>query len=462
MPNTNDFVAFAIGSGANVETPATWAADSVLAQGFQSGVASSTKVNTPLRQATSIGAMIGQFTADFGPGNVQDNGNISNLETQFKAALRSFFSQGLFGPDTGAANALVITLTDPIGALRDGSLVQTIPANPNNASAVTATIKNSLGATLATGNCYRWDGTALAVNDIVVGPMHAFFAYDLTGNKFLLQNPATLLNVPIPPPPGATFYVNNSTGNDSNPGTSAAPFASIQGAINAISTKYQTSGSVTIIVQTGTGTMTLASGTSITIGASKIGAWNINGPGASSLTIDASATGCRGFVATSGAVVTITGFTVTSYYEAFLASGSGANITVHDCNVNLAGASALAFGAYTGGSLFAWAALSFAGSGYCIAHASQGSTLLIGYHDVNTTQAATLTFVTGITVNTVMVASDSGSLALTSGYITWAGVTPTGARYSATANGVIDTQGQSSTWIPGSSSGTTGTGGQYI
>ena len=90
MPYTNDFGAFAIGAGANVETPATWAADSVFAQGFQAGILPSVKLNTPLRQSTSVASMIGAFTALYGPGNVQDNGNIATLRAQFEAAILNY------------------------------------------------------------------------------------------------------------------------------------------------------------------------------------------------------------------------------------------------------------------------------------------------------------------------------------------------------------------------------------
>lgn len=106
MPTyTNDFVAFAIGSGANVEPPTTWAADPVLAQGFQAGNASSAKANTALRQATSIAAMIAQFTANYGPGNVQDNGDLATLLSQFKAALSGVFLPLAGGTMTGPLKA---------------------------------------------------------------------------------------------------------------------------------------------------------------------------------------------------------------------------------------------------------------------------------------------------------------------------------------------------------------------
>lgn len=87
MSNTNDFVPFAIGAGANVESAAAWAAQSERQLGFQMGTARSALLNTAWRQSGFVAAMIGQFCADFGPGNVQDNGNLPQLESQFEAAI---------------------------------------------------------------------------------------------------------------------------------------------------------------------------------------------------------------------------------------------------------------------------------------------------------------------------------------------------------------------------------------
>src|SRR6185437_6852626 len=92
MSFSNDFKPFAIAAGANVLSPSTWAADPALSVGFQVGIASSTKANTAIRQASFVSAMIAQFTADNAPSNVQDNGNLSALEAQFEAALLQYLS----------------------------------------------------------------------------------------------------------------------------------------------------------------------------------------------------------------------------------------------------------------------------------------------------------------------------------------------------------------------------------
>ena len=90
MANSNDFLPFATGSGANILTPAQYAALTARSQGFVAGIAQSIEANTVWRQATFVAAMIAQFTADYGPSDVHDDGVLANLEAQFISALQTF------------------------------------------------------------------------------------------------------------------------------------------------------------------------------------------------------------------------------------------------------------------------------------------------------------------------------------------------------------------------------------
>ena len=159
MSYSNDFKAFAIGSGANVETPTTWAGDSVVNLGFQSGTALSIKFNTVLRQASSMAQMIGDFTAQYGPGNVQDNGNITTLKTQFISALGGLLGNGIFkANDTGTANAVAIVV--PNITLGAGQCFLVKKSTSGNTDATTINL-NGLGAISVV-----WaDGTALIAGD---------------------------------------------------------------------------------------------------------------------------------------------------------------------------------------------------------------------------------------------------------------------------------------------------------
>lgn len=83
----NQFLPLAIGSGANVLTPAAYAALSTLIQnGYQSGVAQSIQVNTTLRQATFVASAIAQIIANDGV-DALDDGNITGFVAKFIQAI---------------------------------------------------------------------------------------------------------------------------------------------------------------------------------------------------------------------------------------------------------------------------------------------------------------------------------------------------------------------------------------
>jgi hypothetical protein len=110
MTGTTDFLAWAIGSGANVETQSAFAADANLTDGFATGeVAPSLTCNKVWRQSSSMAAMLGQFIANSGQ-NAADNGNITQLVAQFIAAFES----------TAAATKSIQAIT--------GSSSQTVPS----------------------------------------------------------------------------------------------------------------------------------------------------------------------------------------------------------------------------------------------------------------------------------------------------------------------------------------------
>lgn len=83
---TNNFKAFALDPNANVISQADWEALPALLSGFTSGKASSAQVNKAIRQATTIGALIGQFIANSGV-DALDNADVNGLVTKFINAL---------------------------------------------------------------------------------------------------------------------------------------------------------------------------------------------------------------------------------------------------------------------------------------------------------------------------------------------------------------------------------------
>jgi hypothetical protein len=90
MAYTNDFLAFAGASTANVMTQASYVASSWLTLGFSTGTAQSPQLNKVWRQGSLIAHTVGAFMAAYGPGNVVDDGTTNGqatLLTQFTQAV---------------------------------------------------------------------------------------------------------------------------------------------------------------------------------------------------------------------------------------------------------------------------------------------------------------------------------------------------------------------------------------
>jgi Flp pilus assembly pilin Flp len=123
MATTNDFIPFAIGSGANVETQAAWAAEAtLLANGFQSGVAPSAKFNKALRQSSIMAAVLAQFIADESGQNSVDDGTLATLIANMKAGVNAMIAAGSATPF--ASNTEAQALTSTTKAISPSTLAQ--------------------------------------------------------------------------------------------------------------------------------------------------------------------------------------------------------------------------------------------------------------------------------------------------------------------------------------------------
>lgn len=101
---TSQFSVFGTGSGAYVLPPATWAADPVRQSGFPPGLLPKEKLNTPLRQASSIATMLANFIAANQGDDVLDDGDLAALLSQFGTALSAFNSQTATSYSIATAN----------------------------------------------------------------------------------------------------------------------------------------------------------------------------------------------------------------------------------------------------------------------------------------------------------------------------------------------------------------------
>src|SRR5665213_2887854 len=79
MPPTNDFVPFCNeNTGTNLPTQSAYLANPNLPIGNQPGIASSSFNNKPLRQASTIAAILAQFTANEIGADMLDNQNTAD------------------------------------------------------------------------------------------------------------------------------------------------------------------------------------------------------------------------------------------------------------------------------------------------------------------------------------------------------------------------------------------------
>lgn len=266
----------------------------------------------------------------------------------------------------------------------------------------------------------------------------------------------TLLGAPL------TLYVNTSTGSDSNPGTSPSqPFATIAAAIKAANTNYDFNNfSLTISVANGTYTVSgtnawIAAFNSMPLGCSSINfTGNISSPGSVVL----NATNANALLVNTNAIVTAQGFTIT-------ATGTGNGVST------LQGIGARAA---NGGYLNIYnCIMGSCGYGQCLAsnggvlsHATQSMTLTgstpASYIAQNSgfvwIVGSTIT-VTGLTVSTGF-ASVSACASLDAVSNTFVG-SATGPKFVVNLNGVIATSGSGVGYLPGSTAGSTASGGQY-
>ena len=445
MSNSNDFLAFAIAAGANVRTPSGWAGDAALAQGIQAGILPSITLNTALRQGTSVAAMIAQFTADYGPGNVQDNGNIATLETQFKAALAMFLNSSIvrYGADTGAVNAMAASCWPPVSALADGMIFEVTPLFTNTSTTVTFAPNG-----LTPLNVVRWDMSALSIGDVT---NKALMAYHAATNKFLLLNPARVLTALVQPPL-TTVYVA-TTGNDSNPGTSALPFATLQAAINFLG--QYAAVSVTINVAAGTYTTTTTNTWSGVISRSAIGNWVINC--AVGTYFVSTNTGGRG-IGCFGASVQVYNASCSAYFECYNAN-SGGQMNLYNCAAVNYRSTSIGYSAYNAGQLSLFGNMSISGTGGGVCFYSSGSGLFLGYNDGVQLITCTFTFSGTCAFSTVCTVSSGGYVGFYYLATTIVYGTVTGVSYQCTYNAVLNFAGHGTSYLPGTT-GTNSNGGQ--
>jgi len=138
---------------------------------------------------------------------------VNDAARGIEAAVRKMYNDGAAKiVATGSANAITITTQSSWAALADGIMVMFRAANTNSNSTVTLALDG-----LTAKNCYRADGSALAIGDIVSGGIYVV-AYSSLANAsaggwlFLCGTPV-----------GTVQIANGGTGQT----TAAAAFAAL-------------------------------------------------------------------------------------------------------------------------------------------------------------------------------------------------------------------------------------------
>lgn len=259
-----------------------------------------------------------------------------------------------------------------------------------------------------------------------------------------------------------TLYVNASTGNDNNLGTSpSSAFATIQAALGAIYHNYDFNGhSSTVNVANGTYSISAANATLISMPGVPMGhngsvsiIGNTASPGSCSL----SAGNGNCVLVAAGGSLNLSGFTITAggnnvgvvATAGYGVNAQGGSIFISSCILGSCGT--VQCQAAIGGLLVVGNGCTFTGTtGYGLLATVAGVVWAVG---------STITF-NALTV-TIGFACATENATIHTASNTFSG-TFTGPRYFAALNGVVDTSSSANaTYFPGSAAGITQNGGQY-
>lgn len=363
-----------------------------------------------------------------------DMANFSTAGT-VTAALAAYNSSGAFLSYVG-------TQVIPNGsAMTRYTISGTTPANtayvaafPVNASGVTAgaygivfrRVKIEQGAT---ASLYSQEASIAAIGSSPLAPARVR----------LTQN--------------TTFYVNATTGSDSNNGTtSTSAWATLQKAWNTIQSNYDVAG-FTATVNVAAGSYAPVAGIGAVVGSISASSVQFVATGAATVT---NTSGVACFYATGGAQFTYSGpwTLINNNSGASTAQSSGAgSILIQGAGVT--------HGASAGSHLLANAYGQIQATGNYTVSGSSGSHL-------NAANAGALGINSGVTITlsgtpafSTAFAQANGLSQINAGSVTFSG-SATGSRYISQSNSMVNSNGGGASYFPGSTAGTTNTGGIYI
>lgn len=385
--------------------------------------------------ATITRAQEGTTAKNWGPGDI-----FANLVTA--GTLNAFVQAGTgpantsivyVGTDTSSTPNLVIANTNPVpSGLAVGMLFNILIANTNTAA---VNLQLNGGPSIA---ATRSDGAAMLSGDITA-TLEAQFIYN--GVNFNTMIPDVAKH-----PTQTVFYVNTS-GNDNNTGfanTPAAAFATVQGAINAIKSRYTSQSGITIRVADGTYSGGFGDNNGY------IASWSIIGNTTSPGNVIIQATGTGGEGCTCTTVMTVQGMTFYSFFYN-VNCGWGGQLTLYNCNFTTPSQSSANPIYISGGQIFIYGTCAYNPTGATATlFNAVGGHIMLGYHDV--TQSLPLTFTVNGTPNFPSGFFNATSCGVISADFVGGSGFPgnaTGPRYVAAYAGGVITNGYTAN-VPGS------------
>lgn len=305
---------------------------------------------------------------------------------------------------------------------------------------------------------YHQTGEPLVGGDFQVGEVISLI---FDGENFRLQPTVAYMDTRysrLIAPPSSTFYVIGPTGNDNNSGINPTPeegFATIQGAIDALSNRYITVGTITIIVSPGTYD-------GFEIYNSLVASWCIKGDPNNSDLVRVIATDPKKWRKNAcgtgfGTQTTLSNLTLSGLLDT-VETTLGA-ITLYDCNIILGNQSYSRGVACYGGSINLYGKMNISGSGTMVFHATSGGNMGFGFYNSDGKWPLDVTY-NNVSVNeTVVSAQKNANISVASAVVTFRGM-PDGAAYAAFDNAIINTWGGGLGIFPGTRPGVIFNGGQ--
>lgn len=352
----------------------------------------------------------------------------------------------------GDANSITASLNLPLDKLVAGLPLNLKVKLANNGA--TSLNLNGLGFKPIV---YHQTGKPLVGGDFQVGEVISLI---FDGENFRLQPTIAYMDTRysrLIAPPAKTFYVIGPTGNDNNSGVNPTPeegFATIQGAIDALSNRYITVGEITLIISPGTYE-------GFSIRNSLVASWCIKGdPNNSDLVRVTTTDPSKRLNSVS------TGFGTQTTLSNLTLSGLGdtvettqGTISLYHCNIIMGSRpDSRAVGCY-GGSINLYGKMNISGSGTMVFHVTGGGNLGLGFYNSFGKWPLDVTY-HNVSVNSYVVSAEKASnISVASAVVTFRGV-PDGVAYAAFDNGIINTWGGGLGIFPGTKPGITYTGGQ--